>query len=274
MALGGALIGAVGSVVAGNRAADAQESAAQAQVQVARETMENQNELSQPYRDAGGNMLQALQYELLGGERPVFRDYTIEEATRTVQPEIGGYETGRGGETFPQFLAPREQTYYTVGGREFDTREAAQAWIDSQPGTEYQGYQPSQWYQHQFNEGLRAIDNSAASRGNLFSGATLKASQRFGTGLASADYQNYLSRLAGGAGMGQAAAANQAANMGVAGQNISNAYGAAGNAQAASAINTGNALANLGNNVSGWWGYQTAMNGGQPPSMSNMFRVS
>ncbi len=47
-------------------------------------------------------------------------------------------------------------------------------------------------YQFAFEEGQRAIDGSAAARGNLFSGATLKAQQRFGQGLADQNYRNFL----------------------------------------------------------------------------------
>lgn len=45
-------------------------------------------------------------------------------------------------------------------------------------------------YQFAFEQGQRAIQNSAASRGTLLTGGTLKALERFGTGLADQTYDN------------------------------------------------------------------------------------
>lgn len=275
MPIASAALGAVGSIVSGNRAARAQENAANAQIASNERIYESQTELAAPYREGGGNALAALQYELGLGPRPVAQSYTIEELTRPgSQPgnalAVFGGE-GRGGATGFDMLnspgATGPQNYYMVGDQEFDSRDAAQAWIDSQPGNfDYRGYESSPWYDFQLEQGQQAIDGSAAARGNLFSGATLQAQQQMGQGLASADYGSYLSRLTGLSGMGQAAAAGQAAQAGNMGVANSNALGAMGNAQAANAINTGNALAGLANNVGGWYGYQAAQ--GNAPSFN------
>lgn len=124
----------------------------------------------------------------------------------------------------------------------------------------YTGFQATPGYQFALQQGQKAIDNSAASSGGLFSGATLKAQQEFGTGLANQEYGNYLSRLAGlaspgAAGMAATAGQNYAAGAG-------NAYANLGNAQAAGAIGQGNALSGLMGNLAGAYGYQQAMNGG------------
>lgn len=71
-------------------------------------------------------------------------------------------------------------------------------------------YTTSPGYEFARTEGLRAVDDAAAGRGMLRSGATLKAEQAFGTGLASQDFGNYLNRLAGYSGQGLTAGANQA----------------------------------------------------------------
>lgn len=56
-------------------------------------------------------------------------------------------------------------------------------------------------------EGVRALDNSYAARsGGTDSGGLRKAQIKFGTGLATEDYGNFLQRLLGSAGMGQNAA--------------------------------------------------------------------
>jgi hypothetical protein len=56
------------------------------------------------------------------------------------------------------------------------------------------GFQKSPGYDFQFNEGLRAIDAGAASTGMLRSGATIKAEQAFGTGLADKEFGDYVRR--------------------------------------------------------------------------------
>jgi len=50
-------------------------------------------------------------------------------------------------------------------------------------------------YQYQLDQGLRAVDAGAASKGLLRSGATIKAEQTLGSNLASQDFGNYVSRL-------------------------------------------------------------------------------
>lgn len=71
-------------------------------------------------------------------------------------------------------------------------------------------YQTSPGYQWQFNEGLRATDAGAAAQGLLRSGATLKAEQTFGSGLANSDFGQYYNRLMGLTTLGENAAAGGA----------------------------------------------------------------
>lgn len=120
-------------------------------------------------------------------------------------------------------------------------------------------------YAFRMSEGMKALERSAAARGGLLSGATLRGTQRFGQDLASQEYQNAFNRyqaeragtlnpyqaLAGTAQSGANVLGQQAGQMG---SNISNALGAygssvqgnligAGNAQAAGQIGMANALA-------------------------------
>ena len=55
-------------------------------------------------------------------------------------------------------------------------------------------------YQFRMEQGLRAIDAGAAKEGMLRSGATLKAEQAYGQGLASQEYNNYLANARQGYG--------------------------------------------------------------------------
>jgi hypothetical protein len=66
-------------------------------------------------------------------------------------------------------------------------------------------------YQFQLGEGNKAIQRSAAARGGLFSGKTLKDMDRFSQGHAQGYYQNEWNRLYNLAGMGQNAAAQTGA---------------------------------------------------------------
>ncbi len=133
-------------------------------------------------------------------------------------------------------------------------------------------FQADPGYQFRMDEGLKAIDRSAAARGGLNSGATLKALTRFGQNQASQEFgaardrfnqdrDQKFNKYASIAGVGQVA--NQ--QLGQAGQNFANATGqnmmGAANAQAASNIATTNAnnqmIGNLANTgMQTWMNYQ------------------
>ena len=68
-------------------------------------------------------------------------------------------------------------------------------------------FQQSPGYQCALDQGLRATDAGAAAKGMLRSGATLKAEQTFGTGLADQDFSNYYNRLFDLSKLGESAAA-------------------------------------------------------------------
>lgn len=53
-------------------------------------------------------------------------------------------------------------------------------------------FQTSPGYQFQMDEGRRAVENSAAARGMVGSGRTLKELTRYGQGVANQDYWNYI----------------------------------------------------------------------------------
>lgn len=122
-------------------------------------------------------------------------------------------------------------------------------------------------YAFRMSEGMKALERSAAARGGLLSGATLKGTQRFGQDLASQEYQNAFNRyqaeragtlnpyqaLAGTAQSGANVLGQQAGQMG---SNISNALGAYGAAAQGNIIGAGNAQA------SGYMGGANAIAGG------------
>lgn len=135
---------------------------------------------------------------------------------------------------------------------------------DAQSGA-FSNFRADPGYGYQVGEGIKAVDNSAASRGTLQSGATLKALQDRGNNLADQSYGNYLTRLMGLGQQGlQATGAQtgvqQQGYTGQLGANLAGAqmqYGAAptigqgmvagANAEAAGAQN----LLNTGTNLAG-----------------------
>lgn len=121
-------------------------------------------------------------------------------------------------------------------------------------------------YDFRMQEGQKALERSAAAKGGLQSGGTLKALSDYGQNTASSEYQNAYNRfnadrdrrfgrLSSLAGIGQtatgavdAAGSNYAGN---AGSNMIGAANAAGAAGIAGANAWGNAAAGVGNNLSG-----------------------
>jgi hypothetical protein len=117
-------------------------------------------------------------------------------------------------------------------------------------------------YQFQLQEGLKALERSAAAKGSLSSGGTLKGLTDYAGGLASTQYQNAWNRnmqayqlkqqgLSGLAGLGLGAAGTLGQFGNDYGTAMSNLYGAKGNAQAAGTTAIGNgaagAVRSLGN---------------------------
>lgn len=125
-------------------------------------------------------------------------------------------------------------------------------------------YKADPGYQFRLDEGNRGVERSAAARGGQLSGATMKALQKYGQGMASDEYGNaynrfnndqttQYNRLSGIAGTGQQASnqigqygsnyANQvgSTNMNTANQIGSNMIGA-GNARAGSYMATANSI--------------------------------
>lgn len=109
-------------------------------------------------------------------------------------------------------------------------------------------------YQFRIAEGQKALDRMAAARGQQFSGAQLRATERFGQDLASQEYGNAFNRfqvergnrfnrLAALAGIGQTAT-TQTGQLGAnAAQGAAQAYMNAGQARASGYLNAGNAAA-------------------------------
>jgi hypothetical protein len=115
-------------------------------------------------------------------------------------------------------------------------------------------------YAFRMSEGMKALERSAAARGGLLSGATLKGAQRYGQDLASQEYQNAFNRalteynarvarestgynrLASLANVGQTATSQITGAAGTLGSQLGSNIIGAGNAAAAGQIGSANAI--------------------------------
>jgi hypothetical protein len=115
-------------------------------------------------------------------------------------------------------------------------------------------FQQDPGYAFRQSEGMKALERSAAARGGLLSGGTLKGIQRFGQDLASQEYQNAFNRyqveraarlnpLQSLMGSGQSAANTLTSAAGNLGQGIAGTEMAGGQARASGYVGSANALA-------------------------------
>lgn len=113
-------------------------------------------------------------------------------------------------------------------------------------------------YQFRLSEGIKATERSAAARGGLLSGRTLKALERFGQGEASQEFDRRFNRLGVLAGRGQAGTQGTSQAAYNTGQGVSNALLDQGAARASGVVGRANAttsgiegIASVLGNISG-----------------------
>lgn len=136
-------------------------------------------------------------------------------------------------------------------------------------------FQADPGYNFRMAEGMKALERSASARGLLQSGGTLKGIEQYGQNIASDEYQNafgrYLTQREARmnpysylTGIGQAAAAGQAANVGTTGASLAQIAMSKGNVQAAQAAGMGGAIGNafssIGQSVGDYYANQPYMN--------------
>lgn len=110
-------------------------------------------------------------------------------------------------------------------------------------------------YLWRVSEGVKALERSAAARGLLESGPTLKRIVDFGQNTAQAEYGDYLNRLQGLAGIGQTAVGNLGTLGANAGSNIGRALESAGAARASGYASMANVLSQAPINALLAWRY-------------------
>ena len=149
-------------------------------------------------------------------------------------------------------------------------------------------FQADPGYNFRMAEGMKGLERSAAARGLLQSGGTLKGIQQYGQNLASAEYDNAFSRYISQreasmepyrylTGLGQAAAAGQATNVGTTGANLAQIAMAKGDVQAAQAAgmgsSVGKAIGSIGQGVGSYYANEPYLNylSSITPSANNAF---
>lgn len=167
----------------------------------------------------------------------------------------GGLIANKGAKSASKAQAKSADAATAEQRRQFDLSRADQMpWLDTGKWAlgqqknalqgDWSGFTNSPDYQFALDQGFKNMDRSAASRGRLYSGGYGEDLTKFGQGLATQNYGNYMNRLAGLSDTGQ----TTASGLGVLGANYANNAGqnmmAAGNARASGYANQANILGN------------------------------
>jgi hypothetical protein len=302
---GATVVGGALSAGAAGKAASTQAAAADRAAELQREQFERSVELQEPFRQAGllgQNRLMTLLG--LGGEgqyddtayNKALADYNarlsaIDPSQYMSGGTAGGYVGSSGGEsdsmgsyqegtggTFDQsaydaaragIIAPDREKFRMTGGNAADPMFGKYATAEYTPEMFAKGMDPG--YQFRLAEGMKGLERSAAARGGLLSGSTLKGIQRYGQDMASQEYTNAFNRYQAErtgtlnpfqamAGQGQSTA-NTLSNLGMnyAGQ-AGEAYQGAANARASGYVGQANAIGGTIGNLSNMYYQNQLMN--------------
>ena len=297
--VGGALI----SSSAAGKASKTQADAADRTAQLQNEQYLKGVELQEPFRQAGlQGQNKLLTYLGIGGGAPQYDDSAYNKALQEYNAQLagidpsqymsgggGGYYSGSGDtdsgyyeagtpSTFNQgaydaaragIVAPDREKYRLTSGDVNDPNFGKYATAEYTPEMFAKGQDPG--YQFRLKEGMQGLERSAAARGGLLSGGTLKGIQRYGQDMASQEYQNAFNRYQAErtgtlnpfqslAGVGQ----STANTLGTLGMNYANqageAYQGAANARASGYVGSANAIGGAIGNISNQYYQNQLMN--------------
>jgi hypothetical protein len=137
---------------------------------------------------------------------------------------------------------------------------------------DYSGFENSPDYQFALNQGIGALDKSAAKRGSLYSGGHSQDLNNYAQGTASQFLNSYWNKLAGQAGQGQVTAGNLGSLGASMAGNIGNYMNNIGNARASSYLQQGaidsekaGALGNTFNQFLGYYSNRAPASNGAAP---------
>jgi hypothetical protein len=235
------IVGAAASVASGAMSAKAAKKAASTQAKSVDRAAELNNEQFQqtredmrPYREVGQSGLYRLA-DLLGIEGNPANNpqgsYGMAQPTQeqftTTTPTTRASQVGwNGGQVWGNVPGPNKTSFDQAGyDAAMEKYNASYTPGVAQKPDDYgsllkdftgKDLENEPGYQFRLNQGTKALDRSAAAKGNLYSGGTLKAAQRYGQDYASNEYGNAYNRdlqnrqskynfLAGISGVGQTA---------------------------------------------------------------------
>lgn len=196
----------------------------------------------------GGGIGQQAPSEWFGeGKDPVVNQqlYGSDPAYRQAWDEVAGFHKNTYGSTnYKGGSKDALQSHLSEVYGKYQPQQAAQA-PQQAPGDLagiYDQWRQTPGYQFGLDEGNKQVQSSAAARGGLNSGATLKALQRYGTDYADQQgYTPYMNKLAGLFGGAQQATSNIGSAGATYGQQAGNAGQNAANARAQSTYDSANA---------------------------------
>lgn len=264
--LGSAALGLAGSAMsagAASKAAKAQAEAADKAAQVQRDMATQARIDAYPWALQGAQALYTYM-DQLGIPRP----------QTPILPDLTQGPLGTGGQTAqtgtqaqqnPPANRPAANELFNYGMRGMDTTyggyapnavtPAAQPAANAIgapstiPMTQGLGFTQTPGYQFRVQQGEQGVLNNLSALGMKNSGKALKALESFRQGIASDEYNNWLNRIAGVAGMGQTQTNQTNALSMQAASNMGNAYQDAGQARASGYIGAANAWSNGFNQV-------------------------
>lgn len=266
--VGGSLVGGILGSSSSKKAAKAQEALTREGLALQREMFERQIGLQEPFRQ-GGLAAQNEILNLLGIETAATaprQTATTYDPTKTYYLEDGTV-----------FQAPPRAAANTLGfnlpdrgvmeaqrliqqGKLFTAPAAAPAARRADFGSLAKPFGMAQFeqdpgYAFRQSEGMKALERSAAARGGLLSGSTMKGIQRFGQDLASQEYQNAFNRYQ----VERAARLNPLQSLMGSGQSSANVLTSSASQYGQAGANT---LENIGNaRASGYIGSANALSG-------------
>src|SRR5262245_8867072 len=162
--------------------------------------------------------------------------------TRQRDPGVyTGEDPGGGRARSTSMSVPADDDWFTTQGAPPTAPPAPAAPPPAAPGVIGQDLENTPGYQFRLNQGLQALERSAASRGTLMTGGQLKGLTRYAQDVASQEYDKRVQQLTGLAGMGLGAAGTQAQVSSAYGRQATDLITDAGNAAAAGTIGATNA---------------------------------
>lgn len=235
--IGASVISAGASIISGNKAAGAATQAADKSAEVQRYMFDQGRADTAPWREVGKNALDKLAKIYGVQSKPA----APAPAMGGVMGQYGGYSPYDGDDGFAlNYQRNWQRGQGGVMGQALPTAQPAA----TEPANDdpFADFFASPDYKFRLSEGMKAIERSAAARGGLRSGATMKSIGNYAQGQASGEWNNYVNRIAALAGVGQQQANNDASAGRDYANNMSDIYTNAGNARASAYANTGNAI--------------------------------